>query len=55
MFEHEPLPASSPLRTLPNVLLTAHNANSSPEAHARVHTQTVANLLDSLNIAYERF
>ncbi|MBC8098504.1 MAG: phosphoglycerate dehydrogenase, partial [Armatimonadetes bacterium] len=30
VFEHEPLPTDSPLRTMPNVLMAPHNSNSSP-------------------------
>jgi phosphoglycerate dehydrogenase-like enzyme len=35
VFETEPLPASSPLRQLDNVLLTPHNAGGTSEATAR--------------------
>ncbi len=49
VFEDEPLPADSPLLTLPNVLLTPHNANSSPSAWRRVHENTIKNLLEELN------
>jgi len=45
VFEHEPLPAESPLRGLSNVFLAPHTANSSPAAAEHVHTQTIANLL----------
>ncbi len=48
VFEDEPLPADSPLKKMPNVLLAPHNANSSPEAWERVHQNTVKNLLDVL-------
>ena len=30
VFEHEPLPADSPLRHMDNVMLSPHNTNSSP-------------------------
>jgi phosphoglycerate dehydrogenase-like enzyme len=50
VFEDEPLPAGSPLRTMGNVLLAPHNANSSPEAWERVHTSTIRNLLDVLGV-----
>ena len=36
VFEEEPLPAESPLWTLPNVLITPHNAGSSPRSHERL-------------------
>jgi len=48
VFEDEPLPASSPLRTLPNVYLAPHNANSSAAAAERVHENTIRNLLQVL-------
>ena len=39
VFEHEPLPTDSPLRAMDNVMIAAHNSNSSPEAWERVRTQ----------------
>lgn len=48
VFEHEPLPVNSPLRSMDNVLLAAHNSNSSPEAWERVHTNTINNLVEEL-------
>lgn len=48
VFEVEPLPENSELRKLGNCLLAPHNANSSPEAHARVHEQTIQNLVREL-------
>jgi D-3-phosphoglycerate dehydrogenase len=54
VFEHEPLPADSPLLRLDNVLLAPHNANSSPSAWERVHWNTIRNLFDGLEINYER-
>jgi D-3-phosphoglycerate dehydrogenase len=45
VFEDEPLPAASPLRTLPNVYLAPHNANSSAWAAERVHANTIRNVL----------
>jgi D-3-phosphoglycerate dehydrogenase len=50
VFEVEPLPADSPLLQMDNVLLAAHNANSSPTAWERVHLNTIRNLLDGLGI-----
>ncbi len=50
VFEVEPLPAESPLRKMDNVLLAPHNANSSPAAWARVHWNTIHNLLSGLGI-----
>jgi D-3-phosphoglycerate dehydrogenase len=48
VFEHEPLPADSPLRGMDNVLMAAHNANSSPSAWERVHQNTVRQVLEVL-------
>ena len=48
VFEVEPLPDGSPLRTLDNVLLAPHNANSSAEAWKRVHENTIRLLLEGL-------
>lgn len=50
VFEVEPLPATSPLRTMDNVMLAPHNANSSPAAWERVHFNTIKNLLESLGL-----
>lgn len=50
VFEGEPLPAESPLRGMDNVLLAPHNANSSPHAWERVHTNTLKNLFIGLGI-----
>ncbi len=52
VYEEEPLPASSPLLTMDNVLLAPHNANSSPSAWERVHWNTIRNLLDGLGIPH---
>ena len=49
VFEFEPLPEDSPLRQMDNVLLSGHNANSSPQAWDRVHESTVNQLLTVLN------
>jgi D-3-phosphoglycerate dehydrogenase len=50
VYEQEPLPLTSPLLQMDNVLLAAHNANSSPAAWERVHANTIKNLLDGLGI-----
>jgi D-3-phosphoglycerate dehydrogenase len=52
VFEVEPLPADSPLRSMHQVMLAPHNANSSPAAWERVHWNTLRNLLDGLGIVY---
>jgi D-3-phosphoglycerate dehydrogenase len=51
VFENEPLPASSPLCQMEQVMLAPHNANSSPMAWERVHANTIRNLLEGLDIA----
>lgn len=50
VFEEEPIPASSPLLKMDNVLLAPHNSNSSPAAWENVHWNTIRNLLIGLNI-----
>ena len=53
VFEDEPLPISSPLCRMDNVLLAPHNANSSPEAWERVHENTIRTLLIGLGFEDE--
>jgi D-3-phosphoglycerate dehydrogenase / 2-oxoglutarate reductase len=53
VFEVEPLPKSSPLLRMDNVMLAPHNANSSPAAWERVHWNTIKNLFDGLGIIYD--
>ena len=48
VFEDEPLPDSSPLRTFSNVQLAPHTANNSPRAAECVHANTIRNLLNVL-------
>ena len=48
VFEHEPLPATSPLLKMDNVLLAPHNSNSSPAAWERVHRSSIKTLLAGL-------
>jgi len=50
VFEQEPLPLSSPLLTMDQVLLAPHNANSSPAAWEHVHWNTIRSLLDGLGM-----
>lgn len=53
VYEFEPLPEDSPLRSFSQVLLAPHNANSSPQAWEKVHWNTIRNLLEGLGIAYQ--
>lgn len=48
VFEEEPLPEDSPLRSMENVMLAPHNANSSPTAWEFVHENTIDNLFEVL-------
>ncbi|MGN6507626.1 MAG: NAD(P)-dependent oxidoreductase, partial [Tepidisphaeraceae bacterium] len=48
VFEVEPLPKNSPLLKRANVLLAAHNSNSSPAAWERVHLNSIQNLMTGL-------
>ena len=49
VFETEPLPAASPLREAPNLLLSPHMAGSTSEAALRIIGQAKANLLRVLD------
>ena len=51
VFEVEPLPLDSPLRTLPNVILGSHNGSNTAEASARTSRTAVDNLLRELGRA----
>lgn len=51
VFEVEPLPTDSPLRSMDCCLLAPHNANNDPAAGRRVHESTIANLLRGLREA----
>jgi (S)-sulfolactate dehydrogenase len=48
VFEHEPLPAGSPLADAPNLLLTPHVAGLTQEANARVSTMIAERVLAAL-------
>ncbi|MGH8787135.1 MAG: hydroxyacid dehydrogenase [Cupriavidus necator] len=48
VFEREPLPISSPLATLPNVVLSPHQAGSTQEALADTASQCAAQIIDVL-------
>jgi phosphoglycerate dehydrogenase-like enzyme len=45
VFEREPLPPDSPLRTLPNVVLTPHSAAFSTEALAELRTRSIRDVI----------
>jgi len=51
VFETEPLPAGSALRTMPNVILGSHNASNTLEAVRRVNRLAIDNLLAVLEPA----
>jgi D-3-phosphoglycerate dehydrogenase len=48
VFEQEPLPADSPLRTTPNLVLTPHLGASTDEAQERVADEVARNVRDAL-------
>jgi D-3-phosphoglycerate dehydrogenase len=48
VFETEPLPADSPLRTLPNTILTPHMGAQSPLATQRMRSQVGEEVLRAL-------
>lgn len=48
-FEHEPLPASHPLRELPNVFLTSHIAGGSPDMRAAAAEEVVRKVASFLS------
>ena len=48
VFEQEPLPADSPLRSLPNTILSPHVGAQSPEATLRMRTQVGEEVLRAL-------
>jgi D-3-phosphoglycerate dehydrogenase len=50
VFEEEPLSQDSPFRSLENVYLLPHNANASLSAAEHVHTNSIRNLLQALDI-----
>jgi len=50
VFEEEPLPQDSPLRKLNNIILSPHNANSSPYYYKKVHENSINKLFEGLKI-----
>ena len=53
VFEDEPLPADHPFMSMENVLLSPHNANSSPGAWERVHKNSLRNLFEGLGLEFD--
>lgn len=53
VYWNEPLSNESMLRKLPNVILTSHNANSSPFYWLKVHLNTIKNTFDVLSDSKE--
>ncbi len=49
VFENEPLQADSPLRTVPNIILTPHLGGSTIEAQEKVAEDVALQVLDVLN------
>jgi phosphoglycerate dehydrogenase-like enzyme len=49
VFDTEPLPAGHPLRKLSNVILTPHNASSTPQCASRVGSQAMKILTEWLD------
>lgn len=54
VFEHEPLAESSPLRRMPNVLLSAHATNASPQCWRAVHEHSIDMLCQELRVESRR-
>ena len=52
VFEDEPLPLDHPFLSMEHVLLSPHNANSSPSAWERVHWNSVRNLFIGLGLEF---
>jgi phosphoglycerate dehydrogenase-like enzyme len=50
VFEDEPLSTDSALKQMHNVILSSHNANSSPYCWQKVHENSVEMLCEGLNI-----
>jgi D-3-phosphoglycerate dehydrogenase len=48
VFEDEPLPSDSPLRTMDNVVMSPHNANADPATADRIHESTLRHLMEEL-------
>ena len=48
VFEEEPLPPHSPLRSIDNCIFGTHNASNTQEAVQRVNELAIQNLLEGL-------
>lgn len=48
VFEDEPLAGDSPLKRMPNVILSPHNANAGKAAWQKVHENTIKNIIEEL-------
>jgi D-3-phosphoglycerate dehydrogenase / 2-oxoglutarate reductase len=48
VFENEPLSEDNPLKKMPNVILSPHNANAGKAAWEKVHLSTIQNLVEEL-------
>ncbi len=53
VFENEPLPKSSPLTKMSNVILSPHNANAGQTAWRKVHENSINCLIEGLPINNE--
>lgn len=48
VFEHEPLPKDSPLRSMDNVTASCHNTNSSPACWDKIHKNSLDMMAEEL-------
>lgn len=49
VFEHEPLPVDSPLRSLDTVTASCHNTNSSPSCWDKIHVNSLKMMAEALS------
>jgi phosphoglycerate dehydrogenase-like enzyme len=54
VYDHEPLPASHPLRTLPNTVLTPHQGYATAEIYSQFYRESIENVLAYLDGEPER-
>jgi D-3-phosphoglycerate dehydrogenase len=50
VYEEEPLPTTSVLKSMDNVILGSHNANNMLSATEYVHENTINNLMKGLGL-----